>query len=133
MSVNSTDPSELFGGWWEQLEDRFLLGAGATYAAGETGGSASVAITSAQMPSHSHGYQYSTTGGTSWSTVATIGRTGDAVTGDNRIGFSNSIDKVSSGGYLARIASVGGGEAHNNMPPYLPVYMWKRIDDQEVA
>ncbi len=31
LSVSSTDPSLLFGGVWEQIKDRFLLGAGDTY------------------------------------------------------------------------------------------------------
>ena len=40
MSVNNTNPSNLFGGTWTQLKDRFLLGAGSTYTNGSTGGSA---------------------------------------------------------------------------------------------
>ena len=66
MSVNSTSPATLFGGTWEQIEDTFLLCAGNTYTAGNTGGVASVAytpagtvgnhtLTVAEMPSHAHG------------------------------------------------------------------------------
>lgn len=40
MSVNNTSPATLFGGTWVQLKDRFLLSAGDTYTAGNTGGSA---------------------------------------------------------------------------------------------
>ena len=45
MSVNNTSPATLFGGTWVQLKDKFLLGAGDTYTAGSTGGSATMAHT----------------------------------------------------------------------------------------
>lgn len=55
MSANSIDPGTLFAGTtWEQLKDRFLLGAGDTYTAGDTGGSASHTLTTDEMPSHNH-------------------------------------------------------------------------------
>lgn len=46
MSVNSTSPATLFGGTWEQMKDRFLVGAGNDYAVNSTGGSTT----------HSHTY-----------------------------------------------------------------------------
>ena len=66
MSVASTSPATLFGGTWEQLKDRFLLGAGDTYTAGNTSGAASQSytpagsvgnhtLTIAEIPSHAHG------------------------------------------------------------------------------
>jgi len=69
MSVASTSPSVLFGGTWQRLEDRFLVGASAqsqSYPAGATGGAASASYTPAgtvgnhtltidEIPSHSHG------------------------------------------------------------------------------
>lgn len=54
MNVNSTSPATLFGGTWEQLKDRFLLGAGDTYTEGDTGGSANHTLTTDEMPSHNH-------------------------------------------------------------------------------
>ena len=55
MSVNSTSPATLFGGTWVRLKDKFLLGAGDTYTAGDTGGAATHTLTTSEMPSHSHG------------------------------------------------------------------------------
>lgn len=55
MSVASTSPATLFDGTtWEQLKDKFLLGAGDTYTAGDTGGNASHTLTTSEMPSHNH-------------------------------------------------------------------------------
>ena len=54
MSVNDVDPSALFGGTWEQLEDCFLLASGSNYDVGATGGSATVSLTEAEMPRHTH-------------------------------------------------------------------------------
>ena len=116
MSVNSTSPATLFGGEWEQLQNRFLLGAGSSYTAGNTGGEASHTLTTNEMPSHAHGF---TVGGraiivdATSSTLFTNGfGTGSHFNGKN----------VSSG----TPSNTGGGGAHNNMPPYLVVYMWKR-------
>lgn len=53
-SEESTSPAELFGGTWEELPDRFLLGAGSTYKAGETGGASKIKVTNENLPSHSH-------------------------------------------------------------------------------
>lgn len=49
MSVNSTDPGTLFGGAWERIQDTFLLCAGSSYAAGTTGGAATMAHTHSQV------------------------------------------------------------------------------------
>lgn len=70
MSVNSTSPATLFGGTWQQLQNRFLIGASSTYAVNATGGATSVSYTPAgsnsggavqnttltvnQIPSHNH-------------------------------------------------------------------------------
>ena len=53
MSVNSTSPASLFGGTWTQLKDRFLIGAGNSYAVNGTGGAATVAHT--HTYAHTHG------------------------------------------------------------------------------
>lgn len=46
MSVNDVNPSTLFGGTWERIQDRFLLAAGSTFAAGNTGGSKDAVVVS---------------------------------------------------------------------------------------
>ena len=63
MSVNSTSPASLFGGTWEQLKDRFLLGAGDTYTNGSTGGESTHTLTVDEMPSHTHSQSMATSVG----------------------------------------------------------------------
>lgn len=106
MSVNSTDPSTLFGGTWSRIQGRFLLAAGGGYSAGSTGGESSHKLTIDEMPVHSH-------------TVALV---------ENPL---NSGPFIAERGRYAKSSTMttgsnGGGESHNNMPPYLAVYMWKR-------
>lgn len=70
MSINSTDPATLFGGTWERITGRFLLAAtdngssGASQAAGNTGGAATVKLTATQsgIAAHSHGLNSHTHG-----------------------------------------------------------------------
>lgn len=120
MSVNSASPNALFGGTWEQIQDKFLLAAGSTYNAGSTGGSAvhnhttgNHTLTVSEIPSHSHNFN-SANDGSSTSTWA--------YTNTLRTSSKNTTD------------TTGGGQPHNhgntgqasNLPPYLSVYMWKR-------
>ena len=110
MSVNSTNPSNLFGGTWTQLEDRFLLGAGSTYSNGSTGGSATQRLSADNLPSHTHPQYVATSGG---STSANLDYDG----------------WVSNGKAVAQgiaTGATGQGTRFNIMPPYLVVYMWKR-------
>lgn len=139
MSVNSTSPATLFGGTWSQLQNRFLLGAGSSYTAGNTGGAATVTLTTAQMPAHTHTFTGSSATTSSDSHTHTVPNT----KGDNS-GSGNKCESWSSASASGRTvttssdshthtvtakgtnANTGGGGSHNNMPPYLVVYMWKR-------
>ena len=109
ISAAATDPKTLFGGTWERIKDRFLLAAGDTFAAGKTGGEASHTLTADEIPDHTHSYQY-----TGQSTV--IGT--DTIRLYDRNGQPNQ--------YTGQQSSNCGGKAHNNMPPYLTVYVWRR-------
>lgn len=118
MSVNNTNPATLFGfGVWEQIQDRFLLSAGSTYTAGDTGGEATHTLTINEMPTHNHDVR--TASGTKLGYGAGVPGFGRLISDGN--GFIG--DNV-SGQYMT--GDIGGGQAHNNMPPYLVVYMWKR-------
>lgn len=113
MSLESTDPMTLFGGTWERLKDRFLLAAGDKYSVGAIGGEATHTLTKDEMPSHNH---YAAVSG------------GTDSYGQNRTAISSFAIKTQGYSDSSTIFATGGGNAHNNMPPYLAVYMWKRTE-----
>lgn len=118
MSVNNTNPAELFGfGTWEQIKDKFLLSAGDTYNAGDSGGSATHNIANANLPTNMGNFtHYGYASGNVNSGIITVK--------DNS---TNKYALSSNGNVRFRIASFGGsGTAINHMPPYLTVYMWQR-------
>ena len=136
MSVNSSSPTNLFGGSWTQLKDRFLLGAGDEYTAGDTGGEAEHTLTISEMPSHGHQVRVWDNAGTTDNAWYYNGTTKTTHTGA-RIYSSSSSSWIASGSTASVAQSgmgdpsgtttlVGGSNAHNNMPPYLVVYMWVR-------
>lgn len=126
MSLSSTNPSTYFGGTWVQIKDRFLLGAGSSYTAGNTGGNtthyhstANHTLTISEIPSHQHGIT-SYGGGSQWAVGHLWGRA------------SNESDSVQGDARITQ--ATGGGGAHNHgntgssssMPPYYVVYIWRR-------
>lgn len=108
VSVNSTSPATLFGGTWVQIKDKFLLSAGDTYKAGATGGEATHVLTVDEMPRHNHSIDNLNASGskTPYMTV-------------------QAQEKKGYGGNVQTFFT-GGGQAHNNMPPYIVVYIWQR-------
>lgn len=110
MSANSTNPQNLFGGTWVQIKDRFLLAAGTTYKAGATGGEATHTLTVDEIPNHQHVLWYPNEGGEQ----------------SAAIGYPEAGSKNTWYAEASKTGGAGGGAAHNNMPPYLSVYVWKR-------
>lgn len=113
-STNITSPETLFGGTWEQIKDTFILAAGDSYSAGSTGGEANHTLTIDELPSHRHYLKY----------------------GNVYIGYLNSNAAQSNNQALYKYnvsredalygEDMGGNQPHNNMPPYLVAYCWKR-------
>lgn len=126
ISFDPTSPASLYGGVWERLKDRFLLGAGDTYTAGDTGGSATHTLTVDEMPSHTHevwGWKRAAAKGSS--AAATVANNGDgAAVAYNR--YEADQMTGTAGGCTSPVVERGGGQAHSIMPPYLTVYMWRR-------
>ena len=110
LSVNATNPGTLFGGTWQQITGRFLLAAGGGYSAGATGGEASHTLTVSEIPSHSHTYS---------DTQSRLAQGSYGYNANDTMYDQFFLQSKSTG-------SSGGGGAHNNMPPYLVVYVWKR-------
>ena len=110
-SSESTDPSALFGGTWERVKDRFVLAAGDSYTVGATGGEATHTLSYNEMPAHNH-TQYVTANKNSGGTATRQ----DYVTDTTGLSLYPQCDT----------GMAGGGLLHNNMPPYIVAYCWKR-------
>lgn len=111
-TVNTTSPATRWPGTtWTQLKDRMLIGAGNLYTIGTQGGEETHTLTQAEMPSHNH-----SVGGS---------YVGTGYTSANRILYSKSDIGGGTPTYMSTY-NTGGGNAHNNMPPYEPVNFWKR-------
>ena len=107
ITASSMSPANLFGGTWVAIKDRFLIGASENYPAASTGGEATHTLSVKEMPNHKHtmeGY-------------ATHVGTGDKY-------YSTVQAPVNYG--TAQTSEVGGGLPHNNIPPYLAVFIWQR-------
>ena len=127
MTVNNVNPSTLFGGTWEQIKDKFLLASGDTYAAGTTGGEAMHTLTTDEIPSHthtqnphSHKQNYDT-----WYNKANDYdvRLAGSTNGYYSCAGRSNYETESA---TAINQETGGNQAHNNMPPYLTVNIWKK-------
>lgn len=95
------------------LQARFPLGASSNYSLGDTGGEKDVTLTKEEMPKHKHditkigGYNDST--GSDFKTFSTLA-TGSTGTGNRTVNVA-----------VLEMSEKGGGQPHNNMPPYLVV------------
>lgn len=131
LSTSSADPSTLFGGTWERIaQGRTLMGEGVvqdntdnwcgktskgdwTAYAGNMGGETYHQLTIEEMPSHTHKANFS------------MGGLGNA---EGRLVLGNNTQNgTTSGNYGSPVVATGGNALHNNMPPYLVVYIWERI------
>ena len=117
MTVSNTSPESLFGGTWERISERFLIGASSSYPAGSTGGESAHTLTQSELPN----YSLSVANGSNVIRSKT-GSSADAYvqTQSSGWGIPNWESKT------VTVASGGSGKAHNNMPPYLSVWIWKR-------
>lgn len=123
MSVTSASPADLFGGTWERIKDRFLLASGDTYSAGSTGGEAQHTLTVDEMPSHHHTIDVYASAESRIGTTLRDAQQGKPL---SAIWAENSAT-MSGENFEQHIGNTGSSKPHNNMPPYLTVYIWKRI------
>ena len=122
------NPSTRWGGTWELIKDRMIIGAGNSYAVKSTGGNSSHAHTTGghtltvhEMPSHNHTTQTN-------ASVYAAGGGGDAK--------SVVPYKVGTGqtGRVTIVENTGGSASHShgntgsssNLPPYYSAYIWRR-------
>ena len=136
-STSSTNPGTTFGtGTWEAFgEGKVLVGkasSGTFATAGSTGGSETHALTEAEMPKHYHDMygpnllNFVPQGETVGDNLGVSGNTYGGGTDDDGVW---RYPTFSTGGDASSGSSGSGtsnGDAHNNLQPYIVVYMWKR-------
>lgn len=145
LSVNNIDPGTIFGGTWVSWgSGQVPVGVNTSVSqfakVEQTGGEITHTLTTAEMPSHDHsisggacttgsgGSHNHTYGATVHPAVGfTLGSNGySTVTGDNQNTSSNGNHSHSVPDHAHDIGNTGGGQAHNNLQPYITCYMWKR-------
>lgn len=118
MSVNSTNPQTLFGGTWQRIQGRFLFAADSKHAAGTTGGEETHKLTAREIPDHKHSINF-------YKNCAPSNGVNDSVAIYPAYGYpEGNYDRFPYEEYTSTMQ--GGDQPHNNMPPYLSVYVWKR-------
>lgn len=115
-SVVATNPSTFFGGQWNPFgQGKVMIGVDSTDTdfdtVGNTGGAKTHTLITDEIPSHTHSMSIENASGT--------GSTGS----------SNGASSFST----VNTSATGGGQAHNNLQPYVVVYMWKRVADSEAS
>lgn len=137
ISLTATSPSQLFGGSWVAIEEgRFLLAAGTSYVASESGGS--------ENHKHDAGELYAQIATNVYNSdkqsvvpntfikareVLISQYEANAVVRSASANVTNLTNHGSSIINASYGTAVGGETAEvNNMPPYYAVYMWQRIE-----
>ena len=114
--ANSTSPASTLGGSWTRIYNKFLVGAGSSYTIGSEGGEEFHQLTTAEIPNHTH------------NTNVRLQWVDSPVSNSLNFTWASSPANlhVLGGNEGPWTSGVGGGQAHNNMPPYRAVWMWRR-------
>ena len=110
QSTKSVSPASIVGGTWEQITEKFLFAAGENYTCGQTGGEEKHTLSIEEMPCHFH----------------KPSNTNFAITANNTAtapswgaSYKKPLQEI--------LITKGGGQSHNNMPPYYVIYIWERV------
>lgn len=117
ITHNEEDPAKRFGGQWELVKDKFLIGAGGDYDLLSEGGEKEHTLTVEEMPGHSH-------------QINDKGSGTDRDWGNEYFNLPGSYNKSARNKWAT--SNTGGDKPHNNMPPYKAVYIWVKISDEDV-
>lgn len=115
LSVNSTNPGLLFGGVWEQIKDKFLLGCGDEFENETTGGSV--------KHSHKESTAYGAINGQGYVGIALENSNNETINGF----FGSTVSQMNKDITEASNGVRFNTSEANHLPPYLTVYMWKRV------
>lgn len=126
QSALDTSPASLFGGTWEKIQGRFLLGTSSSHTLRSIGGEEDHTLSVSEIPSHAHGIPDRKYRALFWDAPSITDKfymDPDVISYDNL--WSNQytfyFKWINSGTDYA-----GNSGAHNNMPPFYAVNIWKR-------
>ena len=111
-----------FGTWEAYGSGQMLLGVSSSHAIGSTGGEENVTLALRQIPSHAH-YERLDFSGFGVRNLAASPGTGE---GSGKVFIAQDAGSSASE-YYVQTDQAGGGQSHNNMPPYITIYRWRRI------
>ena len=137
ISFNNNSPANFIGGTWERITDTFLYAA--TSKISERGGSATSTLSVNELPKHKHDIPVLTgSAEESGSHSHKYGSSNDLAAPGNTHGTAfqaNGYDTGAAGAHTHSVKTnesntgeTGNGRPFSIMPPYINVYMWKRID-----
>ena len=121
ITMGNEDPNETIGGTWElTASGKVLVGVDPSdvdfNTVGKTGGEKKHQLKIEEMPSHNHLLCGSPADSADW------------IEGVQRVKYDVNKKTASNTYTLAQpVFNTGGSQAHNNVQPYVAVYMWKRI------
>lgn len=145
MSTVSTSPAELFGGTWEVMPaGRVLLAQGTSewgveYQAGSTGGEHEHQLSVGELPSHFHEIVSNTVNLTgsagyfvgadspSYSGILTVTKGSKGLTGGGGGYTQNYLNIHANITPSVNVSVAGNNHPHQNMPPFISIFCWKRI------
>lgn len=129
ISDSETSPAQKYGGSWEQITDRFLVGAGGRYALDSTGGNATHTNTVDEMAPHNHGLPVvNGEGGYMPANSAELRSFQiEAGTNNNQMNINGTATDRDPTGFSGSVGSTGGGQPFSILPPYIAVNIWRRV------
>lgn len=151
ISASDMNPTIFFGGTWERIaHGRTLVGEGVVQAntdnwcgttkagdwtayAGQTGGEVLHKLVTEELPAHGHGIEAGGQHQHGQQVSANAGSGGSGVREDYKrdasglTAYPQGIPTEYAGHHGHNAYLTGSNWAHNNLPPYLVVYMWKRV------
>lgn len=109
VSDDPTSPASFIGGTWERVEGKLIMGASDTYPAGSTGGAKTVTLTKENLPNYALN-------------KACLSAVTDC--------YGAKIEQLkwgTTGAWHGDMMLGGSSQAFSILPPYLALYMWKRV------
>lgn len=110
----TTSPAGVVGGSWAQIEDKFILAAGTTYAEDSEGGEATHILTLSELPS------------AELVITSPLGQTLASEYGGETGPLGGVSPNTGNPSYEYKANLNGGNQPHNTMPPYVAKKYWER-------